>query len=188
METLSPEVAAAMAAACVFSAPARAGLDDRERQRQMRREKHESLRDAPPPLPASQRGLKYGKALRGLFYALSGARRSNDLERIEILTYGGLEVEVLRRETVMRWADDIVADCTSGLFGRSAADLCGFLGFESDCPLDYPTFASSLVGSFTRAGLDSDTQLLLLRDACAHFTHHRTAFEATVVETILSKK
>lgn len=182
--SLPPKVAEVMSTACIFKTQARPHLDDGERQRQMRREKHEGmpLRDAPPPLLATQRGLHYGNAMRCLFYALSGARRSNDLERITILTHGGLEVEILKRETLLRWDDRIVANCASGLFGSSATELCRFVGFESGCPhLDYDTFASTLTGAFVRAGINEDMQLLLLRDASAYFIHHRAAFEATTI-------
>ena len=167
----------------LFRPPVRAELDDQDRQRNMRREKYQgkSRQDRGPPLQATQRGLKYENATRGLFYALSGATREKiDLERIDFLINGSLESELLKRTTLTRWNDEIVANCVSGLFGQSATDLCKFLGFESNCPhLDYATFASTLADSFTSVGMDDDTQLLLLNDAAAHFVRHRSAFEAT---------
>ena len=61
----------------LFRPPVRAELDDQDRQRNMRREKYQgkSRQDRGPPLQATQRGLKYENATRGLFYALSGATR-----------------------------------------------------------------------------------------------------------------
>ena len=54
----------------IFDAPTRAAPDEDDRQRTMRREKYESVRDAPPPLRASQRGLFFERAVHKLFYAL----------------------------------------------------------------------------------------------------------------------
>ena len=163
----------------LFTCPARLPLDCNERQHEMRREKYEFKPDV---IAAVGPGYEVTKAARSLFYALCGARGPNDLERIQILSQGSIEKEVLFWKDLKRWPRDTVSQCVEGLFGNTPEMLAAFIGFESmggfQEYIDFETFITTLNSSLSSAGMCQETISLLLNDAAAHFVAKRPLFEA----------